>query len=736
MVEILHRPVDETLREDSGNNFLSSFEAFANSMSESNEHLLSQASLLSEDDIAEQSNQLPSQTSLQSIHPRNIDDNTEDPDLIEVINNKEILLSTNDNEETKRNVELEESSELRQNIDNILGDLKVDDAKLQDKEEKNEKVNLLIVKKKECEEISEMKPEKLLKSIPKISSSKRKLSVAKSESSRSKKAKKNEGKDYMTSSLIKDVFSSKSCMKVVPKTTKISFKPPDEKSSIEQKEPESENKEQSLKTKPKRQKEKEVHPLKESESPPNNTEDVLSKIKLGKGIKIYETETGNLKKEEKIPKNENKNQKKNEIQPLINNESKEEASEKTEDVISKLKLGKGIKISFDGPSKEKKSLRKFVCSKCKADFETKPDFREHFRANHLPIISKEPEKKIDLPTVQCEECKETFKGKQLMKNHSKEKHPQFKCDKCELAFGLKSELNVHKKSEHPDYTCDCDEKFSSLFLFQKHRKDKHTDFKCDDCKEAFKNKQILADHVKVKHPKNKCDECNSLFASKNDLFKHMRESHPAIQCEVCESFFSTKALLVKHKKDEHPEHECDICHDMFSTKMSLQKHIKDLHYMSCFKCISKFKSEEDLDRHMKSRHEVNCNKCDERFDNKVDFLAHKEEYHTYSCSVETCKQIFEDVPRLEKHVIDSHNLKCPHCPQHMETRQRLHQHVQSLHGHVCPDCPLTFQTRALMVAHLKAEHQTCAVCEDEFSWAEADHECYYTRNSVRPGSYH
>ena len=72
----------------------------------------------------------------------------------------------------------------------------------------------------------------------------------------------------------------------------------------------------------------------------------------------------------------------------------------------------------------------------------------------------------------------------------------------------------------------------------------------------------------------------------------------------------------------------------------------------------------------------------------------------------------------------------------METRQRLHQHVQSLHGHVCPDCPLTFQTRALMVAHLKAEHQTCAVCEDEFSWAEADHECYYTRNSVRPGSYH
>ena len=50
--------------------------------------------------------------------------------------------------------------------------------------------------------------------------------------------------------------------------------------------------------------------------------------------------------------------------------------------------------------------RKF--EECKADFETKPDFREHFRANHLPIISKEPEKKIDLPTVQCGECKETF----------------------------------------------------------------------------------------------------------------------------------------------------------------------------------------------------------------------------------------------------------------------------------------------------------------------------------------
>ena len=753
MVEILQRPFDETLNED--NNFLSSFEAFANGLSESNGDLLSQTSLLSDDG----SNQQLSQTSPVAIHPPKIGDITENP---EVRDNEEVLLSTDDKEETKdNNIELEESSELRQNIDDILGDLEDEGPKRRVKEEKTNKVNLLVVKDKEFEEILGPMQEKLTalrKSIPnkmKASRSKRKLPDENTDSSKSKKAKKNKN-DTMTSKLIKDVFSSKSCMKIVPKTTKISFKPPDSKSesSIKQEEPETEKNEKSSKTKKKKEKKKQTQPLVKNESS-SNTEDVLSRIKLGKGIKISETSTGNLKKKEKVSKIKKEKLKKKVkelIQPLIKSEpvkvekkGKNKMTNKTVkplkitgDVLSKLKLGKGIKISFDGPSKDQSLKRKFVCSKCKADFETKPDFREHFRANHLPILaSKEPEKKkIDLPTVQCDECKQTFEGKQHLKNHTKEKHPQFKCDRCSMAFGLKSELKVHKKSEHPDYTCDCDEKFATLALFQKHRKDKHTDFKCDECEEAFKNKHILADHVKEKHPKNKCEECDSLFSIRNDLYKHIRESHPAIKCEECESSFSTRTLLQKHKKDEHPGHECNICHDMLPTKISLKKHTKDLHYMSCFKCISKFKSEEDLERHMKSRHEVSCNKCEKRFDNKVDFLAHKEEYHTYSCTVETCKQIFDDVQRLDKHVVDSHNLKCPHCPEHLETRQSLHQHVQSLHGHVCPDCPLTFQTRALMVAHLKAEHQTCAECEDEFSWAEADHECYYTRSGVRPGSYH
>ena len=121
----------------------------------------------------------------------------------------------------------------------------------------------------------------------------------------------------MTSNLIKDAFSSKSCIKIIPQTTKISFKPPEElesKSSIKCEGP---------KTKKKREK------------------------------------TLNTKK-----------QKKKEVQPLI----KSESPSNTEDVLSKLKLGKGIKISFDG-STEKKNLRKFVCSKCKADFETKLDLK-------------------------------------------------------------------------------------------------------------------------------------------------------------------------------------------------------------------------------------------------------------------------------------------------------------------------------------------------------------------------
>ena len=139
---------------------------------------------------------------------------------------------------------------------------------------------------------------------------------------------------------------------------------------------------------------------------------------------------------------------------------------------------------------------------------------------------------------------------------------------------------------------------------------------------------------------------------------------------------------------------------------------------------------------MKQRHEVNCSKCGEKFDNKVDFLAHKEEFHEFKCSIDTCKQMFDDTQKLEKHLKDSHKIKCPHCPMNLETKGLLGQHIRALHGHKCPDCPRTFQHLKLMMDHLRAEHQSCDVCEDEFSWPEEDHECYYTKNNVRPTKYY
>ena len=279
MVEII------TLKEDSDNNFLSSFEAFANGLNENNDHLLSQSSLLSEVGMAEhferQSNQLLSETSLLQTDPLKMGEN---PDVVDVIDDTEILLCTDIKEEAQSNTELQESSELRQNIDNILGDLKDDEANLEEvkkseefAEPKEEKLTVFYGKSK----LMSLK-HSLRKQIPskiKVSgSSKRKLEVEKNasskskkskqnqqnldrnlvvqkiESSKSKKAKKNtqnldrnlvteksvsskskkatkKQRESLTSNIIRDDFSSKSCMKIIPQTTKISFKPKEESES-------------------------------------------------------------------------------------------------------------------------------------------------------------------------------------------------------------------------------------------------------------------------------------------------------------------------------------------------------------------------------------------------------------------------------------------------------------------------------------------------------------------------
>ena len=79
----------------------------------------------------------------------------------------------------------------------------------------------------------------------------------------------------------------------------------------------------------------------------------------------------------------------------------------------------------------------------------------------------------------------------------------------------------------------------------------------------------------------------------------------------------------------------------------------------------------------------------------------------------------------------------------------LERHMKNIHSFKCKNCSIMFDSKIKQDAHNKEYHSpektlsirkiheivdsSCDVCEDEFSWPEPEHQCYYTRNNIRPG---
>merc|ERR1712029_299267 len=51
----------------------------------------------------------------------------------------------------------------------------------------------------------------------------------------------------------------------------------------------------------------------------------------------------------------------------------------------------------------------------------------------------------------------------------------------------------------------------------------------------------------------------------------------------------------------------------------------------------------------------------------------------------------------------------------------------------CFECDSAFDTKTNLETHMREGHKDkfCDECEDEFSWPDESHDCYYTRYSLR-----
>merc|ERR1719494_598999 len=51
----------------------------------------------------------------------------------------------------------------------------------------------------------------------------------------------------------------------------------------------------------------------------------------------------------------------------------------------------------------------------------------------------------------------------------------------------------------------------------------------------------------------------------------------------------------------------------------------------------------------------------------------------------------------------------------------------------CIDCDKTFETGPILEKHIAETHPpNCGQCQDEFSWPEEGHLCYFTRRKMAP----
>merc|ERR1719427_100753 len=184
---------------------------------------------------------------------------------------------------------------------------------------------------------------------------------------------------------------------------------------------------------------------------------------------------------------------------------------------------------------------------------------------------------------------------------------------------------------------------------------------------------------------------------------------------------------------------CAQCKSVFLTRVEFSNHMatkhkkgksKTVELVECTKCDKTFPKKSTLDEHMKAAHCHKCAKCNFAGESKQKVLEHKKTEHNFKCS--KCRQAFDFRDKLENHVRANHFFKCGKCNVVFDAKSLHESHIKKLHHFPCTSCDKVFDMKQRLMTHDKAFHHSCDVCEDEFSWPEPGHSCYYTKNNIRP----
>ena len=234
-------------------------------------------------------------------------------------------------------------------------------------------------------------------------------------------------------------------------------------------------------------------------------------------------------------------------------------------------------------------------------------------------------------------------------------HGGFKCEECEESFKrvqhLKEHVAVVHRGEAPTYTemCEhCGEAFTTQKMLKHHQTLHHSEnrkihnisrkastgiFVCEECGEQFSSKTSLTTHLESKCKRNVCSICDKSFSSKSSWLRHKQEKHQEESkrnCEFCQKLFANAAELFKHFRENHPNSECPaevytdyfpcyICPNVLGSRESMYLHLKCTH-----KTIL---AGNELRKKCDELTKTKCPQCDQLFGSFMDCIDHYLDCH-------------------------------------------------------------------------------------------------------------
>ncbi|XP_075989834.1 uncharacterized protein LOC142985507 isoform X2 [Anticarsia gemmatalis] len=230
------------------------------------------------------------------------------------------------------------------------------------------------------------------------------------------------------------------------------------------------------------------------------------------------------------------------------------------------------------------SVRQIHCAHCDVVVKTAKELDAHTKTEH---------------TLQCNDCGDTFKGKDTLRRHIRCIHLQkrrHKCTICSKTFINKTRLEVHMSSHGGNiarslaYCRVCRVQYKNIYVYRSHLKNSsnHAErMSCPDCNKKFASKVYWLKHYNFYHlhkSQFKCDLCNKIFISNWRLNNHRQMHHGLSRtrdhpCNICGKKFYTSTTLRNHKYTHSDQRSfmCEDCGDTFKQRAALYTHCKLVH---------------------------------------------------------------------------------------------------------------------------------------------------------------